>query len=282
MRSARLLFFLSTFLFLPPPLSAEEGSLPFDHSNWDRFLKKFGSEKGEVNYQNAQKFPQNLDAYLRKLKKIPAEGFLTWPREEKMAVLINAYNAGVVKLILDHYPVKSIGDISGVWDQRAIAIGTNQKGEAQRYSLNQIQNQSLRGGFRDEKVLFVLCSGAKGSPRLRPEAYKGPQLEGQIYLATREFVNDDTKNQIDPAGKKVILSRLFKWYGDDFLLNWGRFPEEEKWKPEEMAVLSLLAHYLQDSKKVEFLKEGSYKVKYASFDWSLNDWKKKAPKKTNP
>lgn len=232
------------------------------------------NEKGEVNYSAAQKDPALLDAYFEKLKTVPPHSFKDWPREEKIAVLINAYNAGVIKLILAHYPPKTIMNIPGFWDQQVIEFGGGESLSSQEektiYSLNQIENGYLRDMFRDEKILFALSKGARGSPRLRQEAYTGPHLEGQLYLATREFANDQTKNQIEVGKKKIILSRLFKWYGGDFLINWGDFPEGNRWDPQEMAVLSFFAHYLEDPKKVQFLKEETYKVKYETFDWRLN------------
>ena len=272
-------------LLLTAPARTEAASLAFDHSEWDQFLKKFVSENGEVNYRAARAEGRELlDRYLEKLKAIPALELKNWPREERMAVFINAYNAGLVKLILEHYPLKTVMDIPGVWDQAIISISTPSSPDrkedsdplARNYSLNEIQNEILRKRFRDEKIFFALCSGAQGSPRLAREAYVGPLLEGQLYRATRDFVNDPAKNQIAPGHKKVMLSRLFKWYANDFLLNWGNFPEEKGWEPQEMAVLSFLAHYLQDPKQVEFLKEGKYKVKYEVFDWQLNDWKAKS------
>ena len=269
---------LAFFLSLAPLLPASQTSLPFDHSLWDQFLKKFVNEKGKVNYQAVQKDSTLLDAYLEKLKQIPSKEFQDWPREERMAVFINAYNAGVVKKVIEHYPLKTVMSVPGFWDDHAVAIGTlvlvgGRNKQSQMASLNQIQQEFLRAGFRDEKLLFSLSSAAQGSPRLRREAYVGPRLEGQLYDATREFVNLDHENQIHPAEKKVVLSKLFKWYADDFLLNWGNFPEDKRWKADEMAVLSFFAHYLDDPKKVEFLREGKYKVKYQTFDWRLNEWK---------
>jgi hypothetical protein len=275
----RRIFYFLFLLCLALPARAQEVSLPFDHSEWDQFLKKYVNEKGEVDYRAAQKDPTLLIAYLEKLKSFSASDFSKeWPREERMALLINAYNAGVVKSILDHYPLRTILDIPGGWDQSSVQIGkapdklepvgkaespsqAHWKEARNTRSLNEIENLFLRSGFRDEKILFVLCRGAKGSARLRQEAYVGPRLEGQLYLATREFVNDPTRHRIEPGEKKIVLSRLLQWYGRDFLMNWGNFPQEVKWEPQEMAVLSFLAHYLDDPKKVEFLREGKYKVK---------------------
>ena len=287
------LLFLLLFLLAPPSVSfstGEEVSLPFDHSLWDQFLKKFVNEKGEVNYGAAKEDPSLLDAYLEKLKSFSALEFEGWPREESMALLINAYNAGLIRTVLNYYPIKTPLQIPGGWEQSVVQIGKTPPekdlpagakdaaappdDESQfAHSLNQIEEMSLRRGYRDEKALFALCRAARGSPRLRQEAYTGPLLEGQLYLATREFVNDPNRNRIVPGEKKIVLSRLFQWYARDFLLNWSNFPEEIKWNPAEMAVLSFFARYLQDPKQVEYLKEARYKVKYSVFDWSLNDWK---------
>lgn len=255
-------------------LSAFLAVVPFDHSEWDQFLKKFVNDKGEVNYSAAQKEPALLHSYLKKLREIPAGELDGWPREERLAFWINAFNAGVIQLVLKHYPFKSVMGIPGFWGDQSLQAGTLPKvrgGRPNSYSLGQIENDILRRGFRDEKILFALSRGARGSPPLRPEAYLGSKVEGQLYLVTRESVNDESRNRIDPAKKKVVLSRLFKWYGKDFLLNWGDFPEPPKWDAWEMAVLSFFAHYLEDPQKVKFLKTGKYKVKYETFDWSLND-----------
>lgn len=270
------LFLLFFIVFSPVSRFAlAETPFSFDHSEWDQFLKEFVNEKGEVNYRAAKEKPAHLENYLQKLKSIPETEFNQWPREERIALFINAYNAGLIQTILKHYPVKNVMAIPGIWEEHSIQMTLPPLSDKPRaYSLNQIQKEVLIQQFRDEKILFALGNAAKGSPSLQREAFVGPRLEGQLYLATRKFVNDPARNRISTASKKIILSRIFQWYGGDFLLNWGNYPEEERWKPQERAVLSFFAHYLEDSKKVEFLKEGEYKVKYDSFDWRLNDWQK--------
>ena len=266
------------FLLASASLCAEETPSTFDYSDWEQFLKKYVNEKGEVNYRAAKEDPSLLDAYLGKIKSLTMKELSQWSREEYMALLINAFNAGVIRTVLDYYPVKNIMNIPGGWEQAKVQIGRPLKrssptGSASfTHSLNEIESTLLRKTYRDEKILFVLSRAAKGSPRLRREAYTGSKLEGQLYLATREFVNDEARNRIQPGEKKIVLSRIFKWYARDFLLNWGNFPEDIKWGPEEMAVLSFFAHYLEDPPKVEFLKNAKYKVKYDPFDWRLNDW----------
>ena len=291
----KILIILTLLLWriAPAALAEPPSGIRFDHSEWDQFLKKYVNEKGEVNYRTAKEDPSLLDAYLEKLRSFSLKEFFSWPREERLALLINAYNAGVVRTVLSHYPLKSIMQVPGGWEQSIVRIGhplTAQSLKAQNksgssseragarlsQSLNQIENGELRMGFRDEKILFALCRGAKDSPRLRREAYEGSKVDGQLYLAAKEFANDEAKNHIVPGEKKVVLSRLFYWYARDFLLNWSNVPVESKWAPEELAVLSFFAHYLDDLKKVEYLEEGNYKVKYSIFNWDLNDGSPKA------
>lgn len=244
----------------------------FDHSAWDQFLKEYVHEDGRLDYQAAKEHPELLDRYLRQLASI--DGFDLrdhWPREERLALWLNAYHAGLVRIVLDHYPVKSIQDIPGVWDSDRIGVA------GRFYSLNDIRSRHLIGYFRDEKIHAALACGAVSCPRLRQEAYVGPRVEGQLHLATREFVNDPARNRILSGQKKIELSRIFKWYGGDFQLDFGRIENDRGLSPSEYAVLSFVAHYLEDSEKIRHLEEGDYKLRYLPFDWALNDGARNNP-----
>lgn len=224
------------------------------------------NEQGEVDYRAAQKDPSLLHRYLEQLVGVDFRDFSdNWPREEKLALWLNAYHAGVIRVILDHYPIKSIHDIPGVWDLPVLKIGDNS------FSLNDIRTRELMEFFRDEKIHVALACGAKSCPRFRREAYTGPRVEGQLFLATREFVNNPQFNRIVPGEKKIWISRLFKWYAQDFMLDFGSPATEFDFTPEETAILAFITHYLEDPQKVEYLEEGGYKIQYLSFEWGLNE-----------
>ncbi len=223
------------------------------------------NEKGEVNYQAVQKDPQLLNSYLKQVKRVV--DLVLWPREERLAFWINAYHAGVIHAIVQHYPIQSIQDIPGVWDSGDV-VQVGFRGN----TLNAIRFQQLIGAFRDEKIQTALACGAKSCPPLPREAYTGPQVEGQLFLAAQRFVNDPDRNKIIPGQKNIELSSLFKWYATNFKLDFGAAENEQGLPPEVYAVLSFVAHYLTDLKKIEFLESSNYKVKYLPFDWSLNEW----------
>ena len=257
--------FLS-FLFPQPTQALDK---PFDHSVWDAFLKKFVNDDGQVDYAGVQKDPKLLNEYLAQLAAIDLGDFTyNWPREEKLAVWMNAYHAGIISIIARHYPVKSIQDIPGVWNAASTPVAMK------NHTLNDIRASNLISVYRDEKIHTALACGAKSCPKLRNEAYTGPKVEGQLFLATRDFVNDSGRNKITPGERKVVVSRIFKWYARDFELDFGTLEKMNDFSEEEMAVLSFIAHYLDDSQKIEYLEDGHYKIKYSPFDWSLNDWRR--------
>ena len=244
-------------------------SAPFDHSAWDNFLKQYVNEDGEVDYAGIKKDPTLLNQYVEQVAKISSWDFGNeWPREEKMALLINIYNAQIVKAIVDAYPVKSIQKIPGIWELEFFKVA------GRAMSLNRLQKRDLVGAFQDEKIHTVLACGGKSCPKLRRDAFVGPKVEGQIFLAARDFVADNERNTIDPASKKVELSRLFKWYSQDFVLDFGQWEDEseKELRADEVPVIAFMSYYLEEGDKIRFLEEGKYKVKYKEFDWNLNEW----------
>ena len=105
------------------------------------------------------------------------------------------------------------------------------------------------------------------------EAFTGPKVDGQLFLLARKFVNNPVFVDITPGRKKIRLSKIFKWYGKDFKLDFGTPEAFGKFSPTDTAVLSFLAYYLEDEAKGEYLQEANYKIEYPPFDWSLNDQK---------
>jgi hypothetical protein len=257
-------------IFFPGVLHAATG---FDHSAWDAFLKKNINENGDVDYQSIKRAPEELDAYLARLMAVSELEMTGWPREEGLAFWMNAYHAILIKSVVENYPITSVQSIPSFWDISSFHFGTRAKDQAQ-YSLNRIQEKNLMGIYRDEKIRLALSLAAKGGPKLMREAFTGPRVEGQLFLLTRKFVTDPFYVDITPGRKKIRISKIFKWYGKDFKLDFGTPEPRGKFTETENAVISFLAYYLEDEAKVEYLQGAKYKISYPPFDWSLNDWKR--------
>ncbi|MBP9865566.1 MAG: DUF547 domain-containing protein [Candidatus Omnitrophica bacterium] len=246
----------------------------FDHASWDQFLKKYVNESGEVNYAGVKSDPVLLNQYMEQLSAAAAGSDVkkwlldAWPREEQLAFWLNAYHAGVVLRVVQNYPLRSINDISGVWTTPTLKIGSRS------FSLNDIRSIELINAFRDEKIHLALSCGARSCPPFPREAFVAARVEGQLFMIANQRVQDEKFVRIDPKKKRVFLSRIFNWYGNDFILDFGAQPGEEiKFTPPDMAVLSFVRHYTQDAEKIEFLENLRFKIKYMPFDWNLADGK---------
>ncbi len=87
-----------------------ENTDPPSHHPFDTLLKRHVDEQGIVDYKGLIKDKEKLETYLNLISQNPPDR-KTWSKEEQLAYWINAYNAFTIKLIIDHYSVKSIRDI---------------------------------------------------------------------------------------------------------------------------------------------------------------------------
>ena len=102
----------------------------FDHSAWSKFLNKYVTKNGNVNYKSIKSNQAGLNVYLNLFTTTSPDK--TWSKNEKLAYWINAYNAFTIKLIIGNYPTKSIKDISKPWDKKLAKIN------GEKVSLNYI------------------------------------------------------------------------------------------------------------------------------------------------
>src|SRR5262245_42369130 len=218
-------------------------------------------KEGEVNYTDLCK-DNRLSNYISELSKIDPDSLST--NSDKLAFWINAYNAYTLKIICDHYPVKSINDLhSGgtvlshafkttIWDKEIVAI--NHKNT----SLNNIEHKIIRPEFKDFRIHFALVCAAKSCPALRSEAYEGSTLDQQLDDQAKLFISDSSKNHFDAASRKASISKIFDWYRKDF-------------GSDEAEVLRAISKYLPDQIRKSIQSPEKWEVDYTDYDWSLNE-----------
>jgi hypothetical protein len=231
-----------------------------DHSAFDRVLKRYVDAQGDVDYAALS---QDADSVLTPyLQMLAATDPSNLDRVERLAFWINAYNAYTLKLVADHYPVESIRDIKPGAGPSIPKVNSPFKLDVGAVadtvrSLDDIEHGIIRERFDEPRIHFVLVCAAVSCPRLRQEAYTGAALERQLEDQTMTFLRTDGKNDL-PAGEGEIgLSRIFKWYGEDF----GDSTDD---------LQRYLASYF-DGRVHEKLANAAYDVEYLDYDWSLND-----------
>ncbi len=236
-------------------------SLAFDplHSQWSTVLKKYQIADGKIRYELLKKDVATdkghpLSTYLADIQKVTQSQYNGWAAPERMAFLINAYNAFTVKLIIDHYPVQSIkkirGFLKGPWGIEFFSLldGSIKK-------LDPIEHDILRPQFKDYRVHAAVNCASLSCPRLHPEAFVGSKLNAQLETAFVQFLSDPTRNRFGVAEKKLYLSEIFKWFDEDFETAGGYLRVIESKGPANAK---------------EVIQKGG-KVEWLDYDWSLND-----------
>ena len=192
-------FLLFSLLFLT--VNAQKNM----HSRWGHMLEKYVDTLGNVDYKSWSKDTANLEAYIETLKRFPP--LRTASKSAQLAYWINAYNALTIQLILQNYPLKSIRDLKNPWERKLFEL------EGKNYSLGDIEHQVLRK-MKEPRIHFAINCASASCPKLLNEAYQEKKLELQLSQATRDFINDSSKNKL--SSKRVQLSRIFLWFGNDF------------------------------------------------------------------
>ena len=215
----KIIFLLAASVFLNACGTAQNNnnSAAPTHEKWTALLQKYVSPAGKVNYKGIRTDKVKLDGYLAILsRQKPGKN---WSKNETLAFWINAYNAFTVKLITDNYPVKSIKDlnpsvsvifVNTVWDKKFFSIG------GEKMSLNNIEHGILRK-MQEPRMHFTIVCASVSCPKLLNTAYEAATLDNQLNKAARDFLADNTKNQVSAAKPK--LSKIFDWFSGDFNAN---------------------------------------------------------------
>ncbi len=273
-------FFMAFFLCFAGNLMAqiEQDLTPFDqnHTIFNKLLQE-NVKDAKVNYQGFIDSAEFTN-YLKTLNNITPDDFKTWTGSQKIAFWINSYNAFTIKAIIDHYPIQrsftlvgifyapknSILQIPGVWKKLQFqAVG-------QSVTLDHIEHRILRKEFNEPRIHAAINCASISCPDLRNEAYIADKIDKQLDDSSRNFVNSKTKGVlIDKNKSKINVSKIFKWFGDDFFSNYHKQEFNDK-SDKQNGTLGFIYKYINEDKK-KYVLSGKYKLKYMSYDWGLNE-----------
>ena len=253
----------------------------FDHSyaTYNSLLKRYVIN-ARVNYEGFINSRAEFETFLRALGSVDENVFESWTEEQRLAFWINAYNAFTIKAIIDHYPIKrsftlvgifyapsdSILQIKGVWTKLQFrALGN-------MVTLEEIEHETLRKKFNEPRIHMAINCASISCPDLRNEAYTPEKLEEQLADASTNFVNNPDKGvYVNEQSGKVKLSKIFKWFGDDFINNYGSKKLFNNYSLKENAVLNFTSDYIESEEVKEYLMNNKLKIGYLGYDWHLNE-----------
>lgn len=259
-------FVLSMFFFVVqlPSAGAATPMRP-DHGPWGALLQAWlvlpppeegGAAPHFVDYAGLKASPRDravLDAYIESLEAVDPAAL---SRDEQFAFWVNLYNALTVQVVVEHYPVASIRDISispglfarGPWGRKLVRVA------GRDLSLDDIEHGILRPDFGDPRVHYAVNCASWSCPDLAAEPYEAATLDAMLDAAARRYIN--SPRGVDIRNGRLTVSSIFSWYKKDFGGN-------------EAGVLAELRQYA--GPELAATLAGATRVSSYDYDWSLND-----------
>ena len=176
-------------------------------------------------------------------------------RTGQLAFWINAYNACVLGLIVERWPLDSVAAVSGAFTSLRFRVA------GAEMTLDEIEHGKARR-LGDPYVHYGLNCGARGCPPLR---VYGDDVDLELAANGRRYLSDPARGAREEDGR-LLLSRIHQWFGGDFA-PLGDGPSFASmllatWRPQRVlpTVRALLPGELRTLDEVGFL----------DYDWSVN------------
>jgi len=198
---------------------------------------------GRVDYDGiAEEDRAKLDRYLAAL----ADAKLPKDKNAALGLYFDAYNALVVKSVLDNGKPRSVLDVKGFFDAQ------KHKVFGQSVTLDELEKKIINPYAKDPRTHMVLVCGAVGCPILEGKPYYKSKIDKRMDAATRRYLA--TKHGAVVADGSVKLSKIFDWYNGDF-------------GGPEGALAFVKKHLAEDSARKLGDKPA---VSFVDYNWTLN------------
>lgn len=171
-------------------------------------------------------------------------------REERLALLINAYNALTLASVLD-------GQSMGTARQRRAFQRKPQP--LMRGEISLAELQARLSGAEEPRAAFALACAAVACPRLASRAYRPELLEQQLDAAARRFINDGTRNRFDAEYRTAFLALLWQ-------------EQAARYAGTDGTPADFLAGYVDEQELAASLRAGGWDFRYPPPDWLLNGY----------
>ncbi len=262
---APLLFVL---FLVPTGVSGQMSQGLPDHASFSRVLEH-ALKAPLVDYAALTAARNGLDAYLEELARTDPAAVAAAPRSARLAFWINAYNACMLRQVVDHYPIQkntgllsratnaimdrpenSVWQIPDVFKRKHCTIAGTVR------SQDQIEHEIIRP-MGDARIHFAVNCAAVSCPPLQPWAFTADELDDQLDAVVRAFVADPLQFRLEAGDRPVLkLNKVLEWYGDDF--------------GGEEGLLRFFASYLEGPEGSSVISPDT-DVEFFDYDWTLND-----------
>jgi uncharacterized membrane protein YdjX (TVP38/TMEM64 family) len=249
-----------------PSVASAQG-IP-DHAAFSALLSSV-VQPPRVHYDQLRRERSALDAYIDQLSGTDPRELEAASHTVRLAFWINAYNACMLKRVVDHYPIEPNASLLGslrntlagrprnsVWQIEEVFTDPHCPVAGSLRSQDEIEHEIIRP-MGDPRIHFVVNCAARSCPPLAPTAFAAERLDEMLDGAVRSFVSDPAHFLIEQGSEPAIrVNRILDWYGEDF--------------GGEDGIREFLARYLSGEPRSLALRADT-RVHFFDYDWTLND-----------
>jgi len=271
----------TTKAIIPEPNTVKLIPIVTFHDKCAKILSSFVGQDGMVDYKTLHRKRLELKHLLNEFGKLDRNEYSSWPKEDKIAFWINAYNIQMLDVIVQNYPIEASKILGVVWGPYSIRhIDKNIGGISKQkfivmdeeFTLEETEQRFFRKEFDEPRIFFALGQATISGPVLRNEPYYGNKLYEQLDDQVRKFLLGGQGFQIDRGRNIVYLSALLHpdQYGRDFISRYGTDKKFKDQEPAVRAVLNFITNYISEQ-DTSFLEVENYSVGYINYNWRIND-----------
>ena len=250
-----------------PAAHATAQELP-DHAAFTAVLAEVVVEP-RIDYAKLAGNDAGLRNYLAQLAATDPGAVTNASHDDRLAFWINAYNACMLKRVIDNYPIRKAGGLqrlrnaaagrpgNSVWQIRDVFTGDHCDVAGRERSQDEIEHEIIRP-MGDPRIHFAVNCAAVSCPPLMARAYLGETLQEQLEERVRSFVSDSIHFAVTSEGDKrtVHVNKVLDWFKEDF--------------GDHAGIRDFLAGYA-DRQEREALTDSGTKLVFFDYDWTLND-----------
>ncbi len=197
-----------------------------------------------------------LDGYVASRSQIDPESLA---EQEALAYWINLYNAGAQRMALEalQHGLPTVLRVPNTFGRPFVSVA------GERLSLNDIEHGKVRR-FKDPRIHGALNCCLLSCPTLLPEPYRGDTIDERLDGQMRHFLTHGGLIADRDAGQ-VLLSRIFSWFGGDFV-HPSRMPNFMS--ASGQVVLGALTPWIDDETRA-WIEATAPSVSFQLYDWGL-------------
>jgi len=154
---------------------------------------------------------------------------------------INVYNLLVIQKVINAFPVQSVEQINGFFNDNIDA--------ELKISLNQLEKELIES-TKDPRIHFALICGGSSCPSFPKTVFNADNLNTLLESQTRASLKEQKIIEYDAVNQTVHLNQIFKWFQSDFA---------------SVGVINFINQYS------DLNLPDDVEISYLIYDWTLNN-----------